>query len=180
VTVSKQVYFEVKNIAPSPSKPAPVLLLNKGEDKITWPDVINAKILEYTHWKDIFVLHSLSDNQKREINGNKLLVFNLTMQCLDEIIRKINTKTNTLANAHHFVLKICVSFKAADNRKMKTGYIVNLSKKYVSIVHCNDVFNEGADVKKMVSAKVNHTRFFVGEVEETVNNFNWVDSRVGI
>ena len=50
----------------------------------------------------------------------------------------------------------------------------------MSIVHCNDVFDEGADVKKMVSAKVNHTRFFVGEVEETVNNFNWVDSRVGI
>ncbi len=41
-TVSKQVYFEVKNIAPSPSKLAIVFSLNKGEDKITLPDVINA------------------------------------------------------------------------------------------------------------------------------------------
>jgi hypothetical protein len=79
-TVSKQVYFEVKNIAPSPSKPAIVFLLNKCEDKITLPDVINAKILKYTHWKDIFALRSLSDHHKREINGNKLLVFNLTMR----------------------------------------------------------------------------------------------------
>ena len=85
-----------------------------------------------------------------------------------------------MANAHHFVLKNRVSFKAADNRTLKTGCIVNLSKKYVSIVHCNDVFDEGADVKKMVSAKVNHIRPFVGEVEETMDNFNWVDSRVGI
>jgi hypothetical protein len=72
-TVSKEVYFEIKNIAPSPSKPAIVFWLNKGEDKIILPDVINAKILEYTHWKDIFVLCSLSDNQKRGIDGNKLL-----------------------------------------------------------------------------------------------------------
>jgi hypothetical protein len=103
-TVSKEVYFKVKNIAPSPSKPAIAFLLNKGEDKITLPDVLNAKILKYMHWKDIFVLCSLSDNQKREINGNKLLVFNLTMQRLDKIIRKINIKTNTSANARHFVL----------------------------------------------------------------------------
>ena len=128
-TVSKQVYFEVKNIAPSPLKPAIVFSLNKGEDKITLPDVIRVKILEYTHWKDIFVLCSLSDNQKREIDGNKLLVFNLTMQRLNKIIRKINTMTITLANACHFVLKNRVSFKAADNRTLKTGYIVNLSKK---------------------------------------------------
>ncbi len=73
VTVSKEVYFKVKNIAPSPSKPAIVFSLNKGEDKITLPDVINAKILKYMHWKDIFALCSLSDNQKREIDGNKLL-----------------------------------------------------------------------------------------------------------
>jgi hypothetical protein len=33
---------------------------------------------------------------------------------------------------------------------------------------------------KMVSANVNHNRPFVGEVEETVNNFYFVDSRVGI
>jgi hypothetical protein len=130
-------YFKVKSIAPSPLKPAIVFLLNKGEDKITLPDVINAKILEYTQWKDIFVLRSLSDNQKREIDGNKLLVFNLTMQRLDKIIRKINTMTITLANACHFVLKNRVSFKAADNRTLKTGHIVNFSKKYVSIVHCD-------------------------------------------
>ena len=120
------------------------------------------------------------NNQKREIDGNKLLVFNLTMQCLDKIIRKINPKTNTLANARYFILKNPVSFKAANNRMLKTGYIVNLSKKHVSIVHCDDIFDEGADVKKMVSAKVNHIRPFVGEVEETMDNFNWVDSRVGI
>jgi hypothetical protein len=155
-TVSKQVYFEVKNIAPSPSKPAIVFSLNKGEDKITLPDVINAKILEYTHWKEIFVLRSLSDNQKREIDENKLLVFNSTMQCLNKIIRKINPKTNTSGKARHFVLKNHFAFKAADNRTLKTGYIINLSKKYVSIVHCNDVFDEGADVTKLVSAKVNH------------------------
>ncbi len=118
------------------------------------------------------MLHSLSDDQKREIDGDKLLVFNLTMQCLDKIMRKINTKTNTLANARHFVLKNCVSFKAAENRMLKTGYIVNLFKKYVSIVHCDDIFNEGADVKKMVSPKVNHICPFVGEVEEMVDNFN--------
>jgi hypothetical protein len=102
------------------------------------------------------------------------------MQRLDKIIRKINPKTNTLANARHFILKNRVSFKAADNRMLKTGYIVNLSKKYVSIVHCDDVFDEEADVMKMVSAKVNHICPFMGEVEETVDNFNWVDSRVGI
>jgi hypothetical protein len=133
-TVSKQVHFEVKNIAPSPLRPAIVFLLNKGEDKIILPDVINAKILEYIHWKDIFALCSLLDNQKRDINRNKLLVFNLMMQRLDEIIKKINPNTNMLANAHHFVLKNDVSFKAADNRTLKTGYIVNLSKKYVSIL----------------------------------------------
>ncbi len=96
------------------------------------------------------------------------------------LIRKINIKTNTLVNARHFVLKSCVSFKAADNRTLKTGYIINFSKKYVSILHWDDVFDEGADVKKMVSAKVNHICPFVGEVEEMVDNFNWVNSRVGI
>jgi hypothetical protein len=98
--------------------------------------------------RTFFALRSLSENQKTEIDGNKLLVFNLTMQCLDKIIRKINTKTNTSANAHHFALKNRVSFKAADNRTLKTGYIINLFKKYVSIVHCNDIFDEGLDVKK--------------------------------
>ncbi len=50
----------------------------------------------------------------------------------------------------------------------------------MSIVHCDDVFIEGSDVKKMVSANVNHICPFMGEVEEMVDNFNWVDSRVGI
>jgi hypothetical protein len=85
---------------------------------------------------------------------------------------KSKIKTNTLANAHHFVLKNRVSFKAADNRTLKTECIVNLFKKYVSIVHCDDVFDKGADVKKMVSAKVNHICPFVGEAEEMVDNFN--------
>ncbi len=96
------------------------------------------------------------------------------------LIRKINIKTSTLANTRHFFLKNCVSFKAADNRTLKTRYIINFSKKCVSIMHCDDVFDERADVKKMVSAKVNHICPFMGEVEETVDNFDWVDSRVGI
>ena len=63
---------------PSPppiSKPAVVFLLNEGDNKSTLSDVINAMILEYTHWSDIFMLHSLLDNQKREIEGNKRLIF---------------------------------------------------------------------------------------------------------
>ncbi len=41
----------------------------------------------------------------------------------------------------------------------------------MSIVHCNDVFDGEAVVKKMGSAKMNHICPFVGEVEERVNNF---------
>ncbi len=50
----------------------------------------------------------------------------------------------------------------------------------MSIVRCDDVFDEGADIKKIVSTKVNHICPFVGELEEMVDNFNWVNSRVGI
>jgi hypothetical protein len=179
VSFYKKVYFGVKTITPPPSKPALVFSLNEGEDKITLPDVINSKILEYVHWSDIFTLRSLSDNQRREIDDNKSLVFNLTMQRLDEIIKNHSVKSNKSANSHHFILKNRVSFMAKD-RKLKTGYIIHLSNEYVSIVHCDDIFNERAVVKKMACANVNHIRPFVGEVEETVKNFTFVDHRVGI
>ncbi len=179
VSVYKKVYFGVKTITPPPSKPAVVFLLNEGDDKITLPDVINSKILEYAHWSDIFTLRSLSENQRREINGNKSLVFNLTMQRLDEIIRNHSVKSNKLANSHHFILNNRVSFMAKD-RKLKTGYIIHFLNEFVSIVHCNDIFDERAVVKKMASAKVNHVRSFVGEVEETMKIFIFVDPRVGI
>ncbi len=71
-------------------------------------------------------------------------------------------------------------FFVAEDRTLKMGYIVHVSKEYVSIVHCNDVFNEKAVIKKMGSAKVNHICPFVGEVEERMNNFYWVNSRAGI
>ena len=101
-----KVYFGVKTIAPSTSKPAIIFLLNEGDNKSTLSNVINAMILEYTHWSDIFTLCSLLDNQKREIEGNKHLIFNLTMQCLDEIIiRNLNVKTNKSSNTSHFVLE---------------------------------------------------------------------------
>jgi hypothetical protein len=70
-SVYKKVYFGVETITPPSSKPAIVFSLNEGDDKITLPGVINSKILEYAHWSDIFTLRSLSDNQKREIDGNK-------------------------------------------------------------------------------------------------------------
>jgi hypothetical protein len=95
--------------------------LNEGDNKITLPDVVNSKILDYAHWSDIFTLRSLSDNQKREIDGNKSLVFNLTMQRLDEIIKNHSIKSNKSANSHHFILTNRVSFMAKD-RKLKTGY----------------------------------------------------------
>ena len=47
-------------------------------------------------------------------------------------------------------------------------------------MHCDDIFDERAVVKKMVSANVIHIRPFVGEVEETVDKFYFVDRRVGI
>ncbi len=60
----------------------------------------------------------------------------------------------------------------AEDRTLKTGYIVHFSKEYVSIVHCDDVFDEEVVIKKLGSAKVNCIHPFVGEVEErVVNNF---------
>ena len=122
-------------------------------------------------------LHSLSDNQKREIDGNKSLVFNLTMQRLDKIIKNHSVKSNKSANSHHFILKNRVSFMAKDG-KLKTGYIIHFSNDFVSIVHCDDVFDERPVVKKISSANVNHICPFVGEVEETVKIFTFVDPRV--
>ena len=68
----------------------------------------------------------------------------------------------------------------AEDMTLKMGYINHFSKEYVSIMHCNGIFDEEAVVKKMGSAKVNHIHPFVGEVEERVNNFYWVNSRAGI
>jgi hypothetical protein len=177
VNFQKKVYFVVKTITPPPSKPAVVFSLNEGDDKITLPDVINSKILEYVHWSDIFTLRSLSDNQRREIDDNKSLVFNLTMQRLDEIIKNQSAKSNKSANSHHFMLKNRVSFMAKD-RKLKTGYIIHFSNEFVSIVHCDDIFDKKPGVTRMASANVNHIRPFVGEVEEMVKNFTFVDTRV--
>jgi len=59
--------------------------------------------------------------------------------------------------------------------KLKTGYIIHVSNKYVSIVHCDDVFDEITVVKRMASANVNHICSFVGEVEETVKIFTFID-----
>ena len=173
VSVYKKVYFGVKTITLPPSKPAIVFSLNEGDDKITLPDVINSKIHECAHWSDIFMLRSLSDKQKREINGNKSLVFNLTMQRLNNIIKNHSVKSNKLANSHHFILKNRVSFMAKDG-KLKTGYIIHFSNDFVSIVHCDDVFDQKPVVKRMGSANVNHIRPFVGEVQEKVKNFTFV------
>jgi hypothetical protein len=175
-SVYKTVYFGVETITPPPSKPAVVFSLNEGDDKITLPDVINSKILEYAHWSDIFKLRSLSDNQKREINGNKSLVFNMTMQRLDEIIRNYSVKSNKSANKHHFILKNRVSFMAKD-KKLTTGYIIHFSNQFVSIVRCDDLYDEEPGVTKMASANVTHIRPFVGEVEETVKNVTFVNPR---
>ena len=175
-SVYKTVYFGVETITPPPSKPAVVFSLNEGDGKITLPDVINSKILEYAHWSDIFKLRSLSDNQKREINGNKSLVFNMTMQRLDEIIRNHSVKSNKSANKHHFILKNRVSFMAKD-KKLTTGYIIHFSNEFVSIVHCDDLFDKKPGVTKMASANVTHVRPFVGEVEETVKNVTFVNPR---
>ncbi len=68
----------------------------------------------------------------------------------------------------------------AKDRKLKTGYIIHFSNDFVSIVSCDDVFDERAVVKKLASANVNHIRPFVGEVEEMVDNFTFVDCRLGI
>ena len=141
-SVYKTVYFGVETITPPPSKPAVVFSLNEGDGKITLPDVINSKILEYVHWSDIFKLRS-----QREINGNKSLVFNMTMQRLDEIIKNHSVKSNKSANSHHFILKNRVSFMAKG--KLKTGYIIHFSNDFVSIVNCDDVFHKRPVVKRM-------------------------------
>ena len=99
------------------------------------------------------------------------------MQRLDEIIKNHSVKSNKSANSHHFILKNRVSFMAKD-RKLKTGYIIHFSNDFVSIVNCDDVFHKKPVVKRMASANVNHIRPFVGEVEETVKNFTFVDPRV--
>jgi hypothetical protein len=154
----------------------------KVTTKITLPDVINSKILEYMHWSDIFTLRSLSDSQKREININKPLIFNLTMQHLNKIIKmtaSMVTTTGRTKNEHQFVLKNCASFMA-QNRTLKTGYIVHFLEQYVRIVHCDCVFDKGTVIVKMRSVKVNYICPFVGEVEEMVNNYSLIDSRVGI
>ena len=56
----------------------------------------------------------------------------------------------------------------ANDRKLKTGYIIHFLNEYVSIMHCDDVFDKKPVVKRMASVNVNHIRPFVGEVEETV------------
>jgi hypothetical protein len=66
----------------------------------------------------------------------------------------------------------------AKDRELKTGYIIHFSNEYVSIVHCDDIFNDNAVVKKMGSANVNHICPFVGEVEEMEEKFTFVDPRV--
>jgi len=60
------------------------------------------------------------------------------------------------------------------DKKLKTGYIIHFSNDFVSIAHCDDIFDQKQVVKRMVSANVNHIRPFVGEVEETVQNFSFV------
>jgi len=92
------------------------------------------------------------------------------MQRLDEII---NNNSNKSVNSHHFILKNRVSYMTKD-RKLRTGYIIHFSNEYVSIVHCDDVFDQKPDVKRMASANVNHICHFVGEVEEMVKNYTFV------
>ena len=99
------------------------------------------------------------------------------MQRLAEIIKNHNVKSKKSANSHHFILKNRVSYMAKDG-ELKTGYIIHFSNDFVSIVHCDDVFDERPVVKKMASANVNHIRPFVGEVEEEVVNYTFVDPRV--
>ena len=65
----------------------------------------------------------------------------------------------------------------AKDKKLRTGYIIHLSNEFVSIVHCDDLFDEKPGVTRMVSANVNHIHPFVGEVEETVKNVTFVNRR---
>jgi hypothetical protein len=73
----------------------------------------------------------------------------------NKIIKNRSVKTNKSANANLFILKNHVSFMTND-MKLKTGYIIHFSNEYVSIMHCDDAFDERAVVKKMVSANVIH------------------------
>jgi hypothetical protein len=70
----------------------------------------------------------------------------------------------------------------AKDKKLKTGYIIHFSNEFVSIVQCDDLFDEKPGVTRMVSANVNHIRPFVGEVEEMVKHVTFVNPRdmVGI
>jgi hypothetical protein len=51
----------------------------------------------------------------------------LTMQCIDEIIKDLNKKKTT-SNEHHFVLKNRESYRDTDGN-VNSGYIVRTSKK---------------------------------------------------
>ena len=74
-TVFTPVFVEVDTIVPLRSKPAIVF----GDDKITLPDVINWKILEYLHWSDIIALRGSSYFLSRAIYYNERLMFDLIM-----------------------------------------------------------------------------------------------------
>ena len=66
----------------------------------------------------------------------------------------------------------------AKDKELKTGYIIHFSNEFVSIVQCDDLFDEKPGVTRMVSANVNHIRPFMGEVEETVEKFTFLVPRV--
>ena len=69
VSVYNKVYFEVDTI-----------VINEGVDKITLPDVINSKILNYSHWKDIILLCGLDYIQCIAIENNKRRLCNALMR----------------------------------------------------------------------------------------------------
>ena len=173
-TRSYKAYFEVVTITPPPSKPAIVFSCDKGDNTITLTDAINSKILTYSHWKDVISLCDLTDNQFRAIQDNKRLMHDLTMQCIDEIIKNLNKKTTS--NEHHFVLKNRVSYRATDGN-VNSGYIVRTSKKSVWIVHCDEIFGDEPVVRMLRNSNVKHVQPFVGEVENTVINYRMVDPR---
>jgi hypothetical protein len=165
-TVFTPVFVEVDTIVPLRSKPAIVF----GDDKITLPDVINWKILEYLHWSDIIALHGSSYFLSRSIYYNERLMFDLTMQRIDEIINYLNKKS--ISNEHCFVLKNRVKYMDEDGYPNCSGYIVHTSKKSVWIVGCDDLFDEGSVVRQLRNSKVSHVRPFVGEVLITVINYH--------
>jgi hypothetical protein len=65
----------------------------------------------------------------------------------------------------------------AKDKKLTTGYIIHFSNEFVSIAHCDDLYDEKPGVTRMASANVTHIRPFVGEVEETVKNVTFVNPR---